>query len=149
MPQATYTAARDARVPFRRDANYPAFGRELARARARGGRPQTRNERMGRPSVPGLDDEVLILVTDRWRMAKLVRELDQAAVVIEPGAAYEWSFLRGWWPMAVTEGDFPELRAQLAAAGACWPIHRRDWQDYEAHLADLVARKRAREAKAA
>ena len=120
----------------------PAYAGELAHARRRGLRPQTRNERLGRPAAPGLDGEVIVIVTDRWRLAKGVRALGLTAVVIEPGPMYDFSFLKGWVACAVTEGRFPGLKQQLRDAGAAVAIHSHDWAEEEERVAAILARRR-------
>lgn len=120
----------------------PAYAAELAKGRRRGLRPQTRNERLGRPSRPGLDDEVIVIVTDRWKLAKGVRELGLTAVVIEPGPMYDFKFLRGWVACAVTEKPFPGLKQQLRDAGATVATHTHDWAEEEARVDAILAAQR-------
>jgi hypothetical protein len=117
----------------------PAYAAELAKGRRRGMRPQTRNERLGRPAEPGLDDEVIVIVTDRWKLAKGVRDLGLTAVVIEPGPMYDFSFLKGWVACAITERRFPGLKQQLRDAGAVVATHTHDWAEEEARVASILA----------
>lgn len=121
----------------------PAYAAELLRLRRRGARPETLNERLGRPPRPGLDNEPILYVTDRWRLAKMLRELGRAAIVIEPGPLYDFAVAKDWVALAYTKAPFPGLREQLRAAGAKVAAHSHDWLELEEHAEAVLARRPA------
>jgi hypothetical protein len=80
----------------------PAYGRELLTARLSGFSPSPLP--WARPGSPGF-----VLVTDSWLVARMQRELERAVVVIEPGAPYDWVFVKGLIVWLATSCEMPGL----------------------------------------